>query len=74
MGQQHIGTLRLLTEDERKNARWPCGEDQNAPSISYKPDRCQNPVMWLWTNNGGHTQLGSSTLQEIYWCDECAPK
>ncbi len=71
----NTGTLTLLTEDERAAARWPCGEDRNANWISYRPDRCQNPVIWLWSDNGGHTvNGGNSTLQEIYWCAEHAPK
>ena len=68
------GTLRLLTEDEGTAARWPCGEDKNASFISYRPDRCQNPVAWLWSSNGGHTDMGNSALQEIYWCAEHAPR
>jgi hypothetical protein len=72
---QNTETLRPLTEDERaENAQRLCGTEKNATQIPYRENRCRNAVTWLWSNNGGHTQLGNSTLQEIYWCGEHAPK
>lgn len=72
---QNTETLRPLTENERAgSAQRLCGVERGATQIPYSEGRCQNPVAWLWTNNGGHTQSGNSTLLEIYWCDEHVPK
>jgi hypothetical protein len=72
---QNTETLTPLTENERaENAQRLCGVEKNATQTPYREGRCRNPVAWLWTNNGGHTQSGNSTLLEIYWCEEHVPK
>jgi hypothetical protein len=72
---QNTETKRLLTEDERaENVRRLCGVNKDATQIPYREDRCQSHVTWFWSNNGGHTQSGSSSLLEIYFCDEHLPK